>query len=67
MAYYAWYYNAGQGTYYWGESFKMSCTQFAQEVSSLTGKKLGPGDISAATKNDMDKVERRASNLIHID
>ncbi len=67
MACYAWYYNDGNGTYYWAEAFKISCTSFAQEVSALTGKRLGPGDVSAAVnKSEMDKAERRASKLIHI-
>ncbi len=67
MGCYAWYYNAGQGTYYWGEAFEMSCTYFAQQVSELTGRNLGPSDVFAAnSKTEMNAVERRASNLIHI-
>lgn len=68
MGCYAWYYNAGQGTYYWGEAFMMSCTHFAQEVSKFTGENLGPSDVSAAnSKAEMIAVERRALRLIHID
>ena len=47
---YAWTYNAGNGVYYWTESFTMSATQFAREVSSKVDKSLSSSDVSAETK-----------------
>lgn len=68
MGCYAWYYNAGQGVYYWGKAFEMTCTYFAHEVSNIIGESLGPSDVSAAnSKSEMDAVERRANRLIYID
>lgn len=64
---YAWYYNAGQGTYYWTESYTMSATQFAREVSEMTGRNLSASDISAANRqSDIDGVQRRATTLIYV-
>ncbi len=63
---YAWTYNAGNGVYYWTESFTMSATQFAREVSSKVDKSLSSSDVSAETKSGMDAVERRARQLIYI-
>lgn len=67
MGYYAWYYNAGDKLYYWTESYNMSTTQFANEVSRLVGKNLDASDISAASRqSDLDAMERRASQTIHL-
>ena len=67
MGAYAWYYNTGTGTYYWTESYTMSATQFAREVSNRIGQSLSASDISCAYRQaDMDKVHSRARELIYI-
>ena len=67
MGSYAWYYNAGNSTYYWTRSYVMSATQFAREVSRMTGKNLSASDISAAERQaDVDRLERIASILIYV-
>lgn len=63
---YAWYYNAGDRTYYWTESFNMSATQFANEVSELIGKPLTASDVSAADKKGYDSMLRRAARTIYV-
>ncbi len=68
MAAYGWYYYAGNLTYYWTESYTMSATQFAREVSRYTGEKLTASDISEAKRQaDIDRIKRIASKLIYID
>lgn len=68
MGSYAWYYNAGNRKYYWTRSYVMSATQFAREVSELTGKTLTASDISAADRQaDIDRIEKLADTLIYID
>lgn len=63
----AWYYNAGQGLYYWTEAYKMSATQFAREVSDMLGTDITAGDISAASRqSEVDAMKRRASTLIYV-
>ncbi len=67
VAAFAWYYNAGQGTYYWTESYTMSTFQFAREVSRLTGESLSESDISEAHRQaDLDAIKRRARNIIYV-
>lgn len=67
MGSYAWYYNAGNRIYYWTESYTMSATQFAREVSHATGTTLSASDISAAERQaDIDRIRYLASTLIHI-
>lgn len=67
MASYAWYYHADGYTYYWTESYNMSATQFAREVSHLTGKSLSASDISSASRQaDLDRIKRIASTLIYV-
>lgn len=67
MGAYAWYYNTGTGTYYWTESYAMSATQFAREVSNRIGQGVNAPDISCAYRQaDMDKVNKRARELIYI-
>lgn len=68
MGSYAWYYNAGNSIYYWTESYTMSATQFAREVSNLTGKILTASDISAASRQaDLDAVKKRSKQMIYVD
>lgn len=68
MGSYAWYYNAGNFTYYWTRSHVMSATQFAREVSKAIGKTLAASDISAADRqSDIDRLQRIAKNLIYVD
>ena len=63
----AWYYNAGNMVYYWTESYTMSATQFAREVSQYVGKSLSASDISACERQaDLDKKRRIASEFIYI-
>ena len=67
MGSFAWLYNAGNGIYYWTESYNMSTTQFAREVSRLTGKSLSASDISAANRQaDLDAAERRSTQMIYV-
>lgn len=67
MGSYAWYYHADDRVYYWTESYNMSATQFAREVSRRTGKLLTASDISAASRQaDIDWIKRIASSVIHI-
>ena len=67
MGSYAWYYHADGRTYYWTESYKMSATQFAREVSRMTGKSLTASDISAACREaDVDRLKNIASPLIYV-
>ena len=67
MGSYAWYYHADGRTYYWTESYNMSATQFAREVSRLTGKSLSASDISAASRQaDVDRLKNIASPLIYV-
>lgn len=67
MGSYAWYYHADDRVYYWTESYTMSATQFAREVSRLTGKSLSASDISAANRQaDVDRLKRIASSLIYV-
>lgn len=67
MGSYAWYYHADGRTYYWTESYSMSATQFAREVSRLTGKSLSASDISAASRQaDIDRIQRIAHPLIYV-
>ncbi|MBR3591612.1 MAG: hypothetical protein IKL46_02040 [Clostridia bacterium] len=63
----AWYYNAGQGVYYWTEGYTLSATQFANKVSQMLGKSVTAGDVSAAMRqSDIDSMNRRASTLIYV-
>ena len=67
MGSYAWYYHADGRTYYWTESYNMSATQFAREVSRMTGKSLTASDISAASRQaDVDRLKNIASPLIYV-
>lgn len=67
MGSYAWYYHADGRTYYWTESYNMSATQFAREVSRLTGKSLTASDISAASRQaDVDRLKNIANPLIYV-
>ena len=67
MGSYAWYYHADDRVYYWTESYTMSATQFAREVSRLTGRSLSASDISAANRQaDVDRIKRIASSLIYV-
>ncbi len=67
MANLVWYYNAGNGVYYWTESYSMSVTQFALKVSQELGKTITASDTSAATKKiNVDAMKARASTLIHL-
>ena len=67
MSSYAWYYNAGNGIYYWTNSYDMSASQFAREVSSIVGRSLSASDVSAASgQSDLNSVERRARQMIYI-
>ncbi len=67
MGAYAWYYNAGHGVYYWTESYSMSASQFASEVSDRIGIRITASDTSVAYRqSDMDAVESRAMALYHI-
>jgi hypothetical protein len=67
MGAYAWYYNAGRGIYYWTESYSMSATQFANEVSDIIGRRITASDTSVAYRQaDMDSVAARATSLYHI-
>lgn len=60
----AWYYNVGDGIYYWADSWSMSATEFANKVSSEIGKNLTAADISAPTKlSDVEAMKRRAISL----
>lgn len=64
----AWYYNAGNRVYYWTESYTMSATQFAREVSRYVGKSLSASDISACERQaDLDSKRKIASEFIYID
>lgn len=63
---YAWYYNAGGGTYYWTESYNMSTSQFAREVSHLIDKCTSAADISAGTSAGFEALKKRASTLIYV-
>lgn len=63
----AWYYNAGNMVYYWTESYTLSATQFAREVSLLTGKTISASDVSACERQaDLDKKRRIASEFIYV-
>lgn len=63
----AWYYNAGQGTYYWTESYTLSASQFAYEVSRMIGRSISASDVSAAySQHDLNGVESRASIMIYV-
>lgn len=67
MAHIAWYYNTGEGTYYWTESWTLSVTEFANKVSQLMGKEIKPGDTSAVIKkSSLEAMKRRASTLIYV-
>lgn len=67
MGSYAWYYHDDNRTYYWTESYNMSATQFAREVSRMTGKSLSASDISVAYRQaDLDRIRRIASTLIYV-
>lgn len=67
MGSFAWYFHADDRVYYWTESYNMSATQFAREVSRRTGKSLTASDISAASRQaDIDWIKRIASSVIHI-
>lgn len=67
MGSYAWYYHADDRVYYWTESYNMSATQFAREVSHMTGKSLTASDISAASRQaDIDRIKRIASSVIYV-
>ncbi len=64
----AWLYNAGNRVYYWTESYTMSATQFAREVSGYIGKAISASDISACSRqSDLDSKRRIALQFIHID
>ena len=63
----AWYYNAGNRVYYWTESYTMSATQFAREVSRHIGKSISASDVSACERQaDLDAKRRIASEFIYI-
>lgn len=67
MGSYAWYYHGDNRTYYWTESYNMSATQFAREVSRMIGKSLSASDISAASRQaDIDRIKRIASTVIYV-
>lgn len=67
MSAFAWYYNSGNRIYYWTESYTMSATQFAREVSERTGRSLSASDISVASNQaDVDSMKARASQVIYI-
>lgn len=67
MGAYAWYYNAGGGTYYWTPSYTMSATQFAMEVSRLIGRTISASDISVAKRqSELDAAEERSTEMIRI-
>lgn len=67
MGAFAWYYNAGQGTYYWTEAYNMSASNFAQKVSVLVKQPISAADTSSATKSNFEAMKKRATNTIHID
>ena len=68
MGSFAWYYHAENFVYYWTGSHEMSATQFAREVSRMTGKSLSASDISEAKRQaDIDRIERVAKQLVHVD
>ena len=55
----AWYYNAGNRVYYWTESYTLSATQFAREVSRLTGNSISASDVSACERQaDLDSKRK---------
>lgn len=63
----AWYYNAGNRVYYWTESYNMSTTQFAREVSHRIGKSISASDVSACERqSDLDSKRKIASQFIYI-
>lgn len=63
----AWYYGDSTGTYYWTESYTMSASGFAVQVSYLIGHHITAADISAASRQaDMDWVKRVANRLVYI-
>lgn len=67
MGSYAWYYHSDGYTYYWTEAYNMSATQFAREVSRMTGNSLSASDISVAYRQaDLDRIRRIASTLIYV-
>lgn len=67
MGSYAWYYHADDRVYYWTESYNMSATQFAHEVSHMIGKSLTASDISATSRQaDIDRIKRIASTVIYV-
>lgn len=64
----AWYYHAADRVYYWTESYTMSATQFAREVSKRVGKSLSASDISACERQaDLDSKKRIAKEFIYIE
>ena len=64
----AWLYHAGDRVYYWTESYTMSTTQFAREVSRCIGKSLSASDISVCERQaDLDSKRKIALKFIYID
>lgn len=62
-----WYYNAGNGVYYWTTSGDMSATQFAREVGSIIGKSLSASDVSEVKRqSEFDAMKKRASQAIYL-
>lgn len=63
----AWYYHTDDRVYYWTESYTMSTTQFALEVSDRIGKSISASDVSACTRQAQLDVKRRiAKEFIYI-
>jgi hypothetical protein len=59
----AWYFHDKEsGNFYYTESYTMSVTNFASEISEIVGYTVIASDISAAT--NWKEVEKR--NPIHI-
>ena len=53
--------------YYWTESYTLSATQFAREVSRRIGKSISASDVSAcARQSDLDSKRKIALEFIYI-
>lgn len=67
MGSYAWIYHAEGRTYYWTESYTLSATEFANQVSYMIGKRITASDVSAATREaDLDRIRKIADKLIYV-
>ena len=67
MGSYAWYYHAEGRTYYWTESYTLSASGFAFQVSKMVGQEVTAADISAANRAaDLDRIRRIADKLIYV-